>query len=84
MQFDPREVPMGDLTSRVPELLAERGWAPIDLIRRGLTYNAAYKVARGDTAVTLRTAAQLCAIFGLTSLDEIFRYAPSAEQENRG
>lgn len=75
---------MGDLVSRVPDLLAERGWAPIDLIRRGMAYNQAYKIARGDTSVTLKTASQLLEIFELTSLDDIFIYVPSAKIEGRG
>jgi len=77
--IDLKEVAMGDLVSRVPELLEQRGWNAMDLIRRGLTYNTAYRVARGETEITLKIAKQLCDIFEVSSIDQIFRYTPTAE-----
>ncbi len=75
---------MGNLESRVPELLEKRGWNAIDLIRRGLSYSTAYRVAKGDTEVTLKIARQLVDIFGLQTLDQIFRYIPDAQTERPG
>lgn len=70
---------MGDLVSRVPELLELRGWTAMDLIRRGLTYNTAYRVARGETEITLKIVKQLCDIFEVATVDQLFRYTPTAE-----
>ena len=70
---------MGDLVSRVPELLKQRGWTAMDLMRRGLTYNTAYRVTRGETEITMKIAKQLCDIFEVDSIDKIFRYTPDTE-----
>lgn len=79
--LDRVEVSMGSLTSKVPELLAERGWKPLDLVRRGLPFNTAYRVARGHTDVTLRIARQLVDIFELSSINDVFVYSTQDEPE---
>jgi len=75
------EVKVGALVSRVPELLAARGWSALDLVRRGLTYNTAYRIARGDTDVTAKTLCQLVDIFELESISQVLVYLRDNKQE---
>jgi len=82
-QQEPLEVKMGTIVSLVPELLQERGWTVIDLVRRGLSINTSYRLARGETGVTIETARQLCGIFGVKKLDDIFRYAEDEQEQDR-
>ena len=65
---------MGAVVSRVPELIKSRNWKVIDLIRRGMTYNMAYRVARGEVDISLEVATMLVDIFELNKLDEVFHY----------
>ena len=84
ISLDRVEVKMGSLVSRVPELLNARGWKALELVRRGLPYNTAYRVARGSTEINLRTARQLVDIFELTSINDIFVYSTKDEPEEVG
>lgn len=74
---------MGTLVSRVPELLRQRNWTAMDLVRRGLAYNTSYRLARGDISVTVDTARQLVEIFGLDRLDDIFVVQKNAIEERQ-
>ena len=53
---------------RVPELLQERGWGPMVLVRRfGFAPATAYRLARGEAdAVTMDTIERLCSGFEIT------------------
>lgn len=57
---------------RVPELLRERGWGPMDLVRKlEFAPATAYRLARGEAeAVSMDTLNRLCDGFGVT-LDEL-------------
>jgi hypothetical protein len=44
------------------------------LIVLGVSYNTAYRAARGDTYLSLGTWLQLVAVFGLDSLDDVIDY----------
>ena len=72
---------MGTVVSRVPDLLSERGWTVIDLVRRGLAINTSYRLARGETGVTLDTARQLVDIFGLNRIDDVFVYSAKEDEQ---
>lgn len=71
---------MGTLVSKIPDLLAQRQWGAMDLIRRGLSVATSYKIVRGDISFTLDTVRVLCDIFEVRSLDELFEYRKDGEQ----
>lgn len=57
----------GTLVIRVPELLEERGWNPMDLVRRAnLATGTAYRLANGEAdAITMEVLGRLCVAFGV-------------------
>ena len=57
---------------RIPELLKERGWGPMDLVRRfSFAPATAYRLARGDAdAVSMGTLDRLCEGFEI-AIDEL-------------
>jgi transcriptional regulator with XRE-family HTH domain len=65
----------GTLRLRVPELLKERGWGPMDLIRRSefsFAPSTAYRLARGEgSGYKMETLAKLADGFGV-SIEELF------------
>lgn len=71
---------MGAVVSRVPELLQERGWGAMDLVRRAnMGVGTAYKVAGGDTDFTIETLAKLCTLFGVP-IQEVVTFVADEEQ----
>ena len=65
----------GTLRLRVPELLKERGWGPMDLIRRpefSFAPATAYRLARGEgSAFQLETLSKLADGFGV-KVEDLF------------
>lgn len=71
---------MDTLRSRVPDLLKKKGLTALDLVRLGVSYNMAYRVARGYTNFKLYTAWMLVKALGLKSLDDLFEYVQTEEK----
>lgn len=65
----------GTLKIRVPELLEERKWNPMDLVRRAnIATGTAYRLANGDAdAITMDVLDRLCEAFGVDVGDIIVR-----------
>jgi DNA-binding Xre family transcriptional regulator len=65
----------GTLRLRVPELLKERGWGPMDLIRRpkfSFAPATAYRLARGEgSGYKMETLARLADGFDV-SIEDLF------------
>ena len=57
---------------RVPELMEEKGWGPMDLVRKlEFAPATAYRLARGEAnSVSMETLNRLCEGFGV-SIDEL-------------
>lgn len=71
---------MGKIISHVPQLMAERGWVPMDLVRRSLiSVQTAYRLARGETNIRNDTMKQLYEVFEVDSFDKIFEYVPDID-----
>jgi hypothetical protein len=71
---------MGTLVSKVPDLVAARGWGAMDLVRRGFAVNTAYRLLVGDTDVSMTTAKRLCDIFEVDHLEDVFFYVKDGEK----
>ena len=69
---------------RVPELLEERGWTPMELVRRaGLAMGTAYRLANGEAkGVTFDVLEKLCATFGV-DVGELFEIQTPVGFEER-
>lgn len=65
---------MGTMISFVPQLLDSRGWSAMDLVRRGLAVDTAYKLSRGEINITMDTLTQLCDIFEVESVCDVVEY----------
>ena len=63
---------MATIRIMVPDLLKDRGWNPMDLVRRaGLAPGTAYRLASGVAgAITLDMLGRLCDVFGI-GIDEL-------------
>ena len=71
---------MGNVISRVPELLKKRGWGAMDLVRRAnVGIGTAYKLAAGDADFSIQTLGKLCAVFGVP-IEKIISFSPDEEQ----
>jgi DNA-binding Xre family transcriptional regulator len=64
----------GTLVSKIPDLMLERKVNPMDLIRKGLAMNTAYRAARGETDFTLGTLAVICDVLDADGLDDLIEY----------
>ncbi len=72
------ETIMGTIVSKVPDLLEARGWTAMDLVRKAnLGVYTAYRLAAGETDITLRVLKQLCEVFGVSSIDEVITFVRS-------
>ncbi len=71
------------LKLRVRELLDERNWGPMDLVRRpefAFAPGTAYRLAAGKAeAISMDTIERLCEGFGV-SIDELF--VPDGDKES--
>ena len=58
---------MATIKIMVPELLKDRGWNPMDLVRRAsLAPGTAYRLANGEAgAITLDMLGRLCDVFDI-------------------
>lgn len=64
----------GILISKIPNLMEERKVNPMDLVRKGLAMNTAYRAARGGTDFTLGTLAAICDVLDADGLDDLIEY----------
>ncbi len=64
----------GTLISKIPDLMAERKVNPMDLVRKGLAMNTAYRAARGGIDFTLGTLATICDVLEADGLDDLIEY----------
>lgn len=76
---------MGELKSRVPELLAEKGWSVRTFVAHcmlaGIGMDTAYRVARGGTNVKAQTLASIAKILGVPSISDIIDLNDGDEQQ---
>ncbi|MBX3047006.1 MAG: helix-turn-helix transcriptional regulator [Anaerolineales bacterium] len=71
---------MGTVKSHVPALLTERGWGPMDLVRRAnLSVRTAYRLTDGEAYFTTQTLEKLCQVFGVP-VEKIIEFVPDEEQ----
>lgn len=78
------ELAMGNVISHVPKLLKERGWGPMDLVRKAeIGVRTAYRLADGDVDFTIQTLAKLCELFELP-VEDIIVFSPSDDEEQPG
>jgi DNA-binding Xre family transcriptional regulator len=72
---------MGNVVSHVPELLKEREWGPMDLVRKTtMSLDTAYRLARGEASFTTTTLEQLCKLFGVP-VQEVIEYVPDEGEQ---
>lgn len=68
------------IKSKVPELLNERGLTPMDLVRAGISYATAFRLAKGNIQITMDTLSQLVTVLNINKIEEIIEVVKDDEQ----
>jgi hypothetical protein len=80
IRYTKKEAPVRKAVSHVPELLAERKWTPKMLASKfmwlGGSSQTAYRLARGDTKVSMETLELAVEVFGVESTSDIMDVPP--------
>ncbi len=83
--FAQEAVAMG-LRSRIPELLAAKGWDPKQFaaycMLEGLSADTANRLARGDTDARTKTLAKVAKVLGVTKFDDMIIIDPSCDDQS--
>lgn len=83
--MDAQEAVAMGLRSRIPELLAAKGWDPKKFaaycMLEGLSADTANRLARGDTDARTKTLAKVAKVLGVAKFDDMIFIEPNCESD---
>ena len=62
------------IKSKIPELMEQKGVRAVDLIAANISNQTAYRIARGETNLNLKTLEVIMEILGTRDFNDVLEY----------